>query len=124
VAVGVFEIKASAAIEVIDLTTPVAVEVGIKYRARVSDTRERRVEFLLTDEEGVVPTAELGGLREVERDAVTRADRDEMRPFRPRLQTEDICEESGRPPFVLGGMIVWLSSTVMSSSQLPQAVSK
>src|SRR5262249_47950122 len=33
---------------------------------------------------------------------VAGADRNEMRPLRPRLQSEDVGEEFGRPPFVRG----------------------
>src|SRR4029077_9136245 len=38
---------------------------------------------------------------EIEGHAVRCLDRDEMAPFRPRLELEDIGEEFGRYPFVL-----------------------
>src|SRR5215469_9241027 len=66
-AVGVVEIEAAAAVEVVDLAAPVAVEIGVECDAGLFDARQRRVEFLLSNEKGVVLSLELCGIRKVQR---------------------------------------------------------
>src|ERR1700730_7392841 len=48
-----------------------------------------------------MPRPELFARIEIQGHAVRCLDRDEMAPFRPRLEIEDIGEELGREPFVL-----------------------
>jgi hypothetical protein len=48
-----------------------------------------------------MPRTKLFARIEIEGHAVRCLHRDEMAPFRPRLEIEDIGEELGRDPFVL-----------------------
>jgi hypothetical protein len=48
-----------------------------------------------------MPRPELFARIEIEGHAVCSLHRDEMAPFRPRFEIEDIGEEFGRDPFVL-----------------------
>src|SRR5207302_4316267 len=66
-----------------------------------ADAGERRVELGVADKEGVMPRPELFARIEIQGHAVRCLDRDEMAPFRARLEIEDIGEEFGRYPFVL-----------------------
>jgi hypothetical protein len=50
-----------------------------------------------------MPRPELFGRSEIEGHAVRSLDRDEMAPFRPRFEIEDISEELGRDPLVRRG---------------------
>src|SRR5215831_11313733 len=102
VALGPPKIDASAAIMAVDLARAGAVELRVEGGAGLSDAREARIEVSLIDKEGEVARADLVGIDEVERDSVMGADRDEMRPFRSRLQAEDTGKESGGGPAVLG----------------------
>ena len=101
-AIGIIEIDAAAAVEVIDLTPPGTIEIGIKCDPGGFDARQRRIEFALADEKGVVLSAEVGGIGVVERYPVARADQDEMGPLRSCLQSEYIGEEPGGCPFIRG----------------------
>src|SRR5713101_222774 len=92
-AVRIVEIKTAATIEVVDLPTPITVKIRVESNAGAFDAGERGIEFALADEEGVVLSAELGGVGVVERYPVAGADRDEMRPLRSCLQSEDVGEE-------------------------------
>jgi len=64
-----------------------------------------RVELGVADKEGVMPPPELFARIEIESHAVRCLDRDEMAPFRPRLEIEDIGEELGTR-LSFAGMIV------------------
>jgi hypothetical protein len=62
VAIGVAEVGAPAALAAVDLAGPRAGRVGEERDARVLDTSERDVEFLLADQERVVVRVELAAL--------------------------------------------------------------
>src|ERR1700730_13077777 len=100
-AVGVGEITAAAAVEVVDFARPLAAEIRVMRDAGGADAGERRVELRFADEEGVVLRAKTLRVGKIEGDAVARPDRHEMAPFRPRLQVQDVGEELGGCPLVL-----------------------
>src|ERR1700757_1842167 len=101
VTVGVVEIDAATAVQMIDLAGLGAPRIGVIPDALGADAGERRVELGVADKERVMPRSELFARIEIEGHAVRCLDRDEMAPFRPRLKIEDIGEELGRDPFVL-----------------------
>src|SRR5260370_15845445 len=101
-AVRVVEIQPAAAVKVVDLTASGTIEICIERDARAFDPGERRVELALADEEGVVLSAEIGGVGVVERYPVTRPDLDEMRPLRSCLQPEYIGKALGGCPITPG----------------------
>jgi hypothetical protein len=73
-ALRIVKINASTAIEVIDLTAPVTVEVSIERDSRAFDAGQRGVEFPLAYQERVVLSAELGGILSLEPTARRRND--------------------------------------------------
>src|SRR5262245_62852216 len=101
VTVGVVEIDAAAAVQMIALAGLGAPRIGVIPDAPRADAGERPVKFGVADKEGVMPRQELFARIEIQGHAVRCLDRDEMAPFRPRLEIEDIGEELGRDPFVL-----------------------
>src|SRR5271156_1459857 len=101
VTVGVVEIDPATAVQMIDLAGLGAPRIGVIPDALSADAGERRVELGVADKEGVMPRPELFARIEIQGHAVRCLDRDEMAPFRPRLEIEDIGEELGREPFVL-----------------------
>jgi hypothetical protein len=101
VTVGVIEIDTATAVQMIDLAGLGATGIGIIPDALSADAGEGRVELGVADKEGVMPRPELFARIEIEGHAVRCVDRDEVAPFRPRLEIEDIGEELGRDPFVL-----------------------
>src|SRR6266481_2481173 len=101
VTVGVLEIDAATGVQMIDLAGLGAPRIGVIPDALSADAGERRVELDVADKERVMPRTKLFARIEIEGHAVRRFDRDEMAPFRPRLEIEDIGEELGRYPFVL-----------------------
>jgi hypothetical protein len=118
VAVGIVEIAAAATVEVVDLAAPIAIEIRIEGDAGALDAGERSVEFLLGDEKGVV----------LLRNSVASA-KSSVTPLLVRTGTK--CDHSGPASnprmsarnladfhLSLSGMIVWLSSTFISSSLL------
>src|SRR3981081_522854 len=98
VTVGVVEIDAATTVEMIDLAGLGAPRIGVIPDALSADTGERRVELGVADKEGVMPRPELFARIEIEGHAVCSLHRDEMAPFRPRFEIEDIGEEFGRAP--------------------------
>src|SRR6516164_1899298 len=101
VTVGVVEIDAATAVQMVDLAGLGAPRIGVIPDALSADAGERRVELGVADKERVMPWTKLFARVEIEGHAVCRLHRDEMAPFRPRLEIEDIREELGRDPFVL-----------------------
>src|SRR5271167_3922704 len=101
VTVGVVEIDTATAVQMVDLAGLGAPRIGVIPDALTADAGERRVKFGVAEKEGVVPRTKLFARIEIEGHAVRRLDRDEMAPFRPCLEIEDIGEELGRDPFVL-----------------------
>src|SRR6266446_6792423 len=101
VTVGVVEIDAATAVQMVDLAGLGAPRIGVIPDALSADAGERRVELGVADKERVMPRTKLFARIEIEGHAVRRLHRDEMAPFRPRLEIEDIGEELGRDPFVL-----------------------
>src|SRR5271166_745221 len=101
VPVRVVEIDAAAAIEVVDLTGPLAPEIRIVLDAGGADTGKGGVELGFADEEGVVLGAEALCVGKIEGDPVACLDRHEVAPFGSRLQIQDVAEELGGSPFVL-----------------------
>src|SRR6201987_331460 len=100
VTVGVLEIEAATAVQMIDLARLGAPRIGVIADALSADAGECRVELGIANKQRVMPRTKLFAGIEIERHAVRRLDRDEMTPFRPRLEIEDIAEELGRDPFV------------------------
>src|SRR6516162_958391 len=101
VAVRVVEIDAAAAIEMIDLTRPLAAEIRVVRDTNGTNASEGGVEFGIADQEGIVLRAEALGVGKIEGDPVARLDRNEVAPFWSRLQVQDVGEELGGSPFVL-----------------------
>src|SRR3954447_21161050 len=62
VAVGIVEIDAAAAVEMVDLARPLAAEIRIVGDARGADAGEGRVEFHLADQEREVSRVEVRGV--------------------------------------------------------------
>jgi hypothetical protein len=86
VPVGIVEIDAAAAIEMVDFARMLAAEIGVMLDAVGANTGEGGIEFLLADQEGIVLRAEALGVRKIEGNAVFGLDRYEVSPFRPCLQ--------------------------------------
>src|SRR5271166_1164937 len=101
--VRVVEIDAAAAIEVVDLAGPLASEIRVMLDAGGADTGECGVEFGVANQKGVVLRAKALGVGKIEGDSVARLDRDEVAPFRSRLEVQDVGQELGGSPFVLRG---------------------
>src|SRR5580700_4190124 len=101
VTVGVVEIDAATAVQMIDLAGLGAPRIGVILDALGADAGERGGKFGVADKEGVVPRPEFFARIEIQGHAVSRLNRDEMAPFRPRLEIEDISKELGRDPVVL-----------------------
>src|SRR5271156_7213386 len=101
VTVGVVEIDPATAVQMIDLAGLGAPRIGVIPDALSADAGERRVELGVADKERVMPRTKLFARIEIEGHAVRCLHRDEMAPFRPRLEIEDVSEELGRDPFVL-----------------------
>src|SRR5260221_14463538 len=70
VAVGVVEVEATAAIEVVDLAAPVVVEIGVEGDAAGLEAREGGVELGLAHQEGAVLGTDIVGIGVVERHPV------------------------------------------------------
>src|SRR6516225_2755288 len=100
VTIGVVEIDAATAVQTIDLAGLGAPRIGVIPDSLSADAGERRVELSVADKKRVMPRPELFARIEIEGHAVRRLHRDEMAPFRPRLEIEDIGEELGRDAFV------------------------
>src|SRR5215471_1968768 len=100
VTVGVIEIDAATAVQMIDLAGLGSARIRVIPDALSANTGERRVELGVADKERVMPRTKLFARIEIEGHAVRCLDRDEMAPFWPRLEIEDIGEELGRHPFV------------------------
>src|SRR6516165_6389393 len=100
VTVGVFEIDAATAVQMIDLAGFGTPRIGVITDAPSADAGERRVKLGVADKEGVMSRTKLFTRIEIERHAVRCLDRDEMAPFRPRLEIENVGKEFGRYPFV------------------------
>src|SRR5271163_5332932 len=88
--VRVVEIDAAAAIEVVDLAGPLASEIRVMLDAGGADTGECGVEFGVANQKGVVLRAKALGVGKIEGDSVARLDRDEVAPFRCRLEVQDV----------------------------------
>src|SRR5215813_4094420 len=97
VTVGVLEIDAATAVQMIDLAGLGTPRIGVITDAPSANAGERRV----ADKERVMSRTKLFTRIEIEGHTVLCLDGDEMAPFRPRLEIEDISEEFGRHPFVL-----------------------
>ena len=105
VTVGVVEIDAATAVQMIDLAGLGTPRIGVITDAPSADAGERRVELGVADKEGVMSRTKLFTRIVIEGHAVRCLDRDEMTPFRPRLEIEDIGEELGTR-LSFAGMIV------------------
>jgi hypothetical protein len=104
--VRVIEIDSAATMQMIDLAGLGAPRIGVIADALSADTGERRVELGVADKEGVMSRPELFTRIKIEGNTVRNPDRDEMAPFRPRFEIQDIGEEFGRDPLSFAGMIV------------------
>src|SRR5262249_54750927 len=93
VTVGVLEIDAATAVQMIDLAGLGAPRIGVIPAPRRAEAGERRVDLGVADKERVMPRTNLFARIKIEGHAVRRLDRDKMAPFRPRLETEDVGEE-------------------------------
>src|SRR5262249_46280961 len=100
----------------IDLARFGTPRIGVIPDVPSADAGERCVELGVADKERVMSRTKLFTRVEIEGHSVRCLNRDEMAPFRPRLEIEDIGEELGRYPFVSRRIIVWLSSTAIWSS--------
>src|ERR1700733_7668558 len=96
----IVEIDATAPVQMIDLAGFAAPRIGVIPGAQSAYAGERRVELGIADEESIVPRPEFFAGSEIEGHPVSCLERDEIAPFRPRLEIEDIGEELGRFPFV------------------------
>src|SRR6516225_5037220 len=101
VTVGVVEINAATAVQMIDLARLGAPRIGAIPDALRADAGERGVELGVADKEREMPRTKLFARIEIEGHSVRSLHRDEMAPFRSRFEIEDIGEEFGRDPFVL-----------------------
>src|SRR5580704_16104718 len=117
VTVGVVEIDAATAVQMIDLAGLGAPRIGVILDALGADAGERGVKFGVGDKEGVVPRPELFARIEIQGHAVSRLNRDEMAPFRPRLEIEDISKELGRDPLIRKHGIEWFAETKNTPTQ-------
>src|SRR4029077_515773 len=86
VTVGVVEIDAATAVQMIDLARLRAPRIGVIPDALSADAGERRVELGVADKERVMPRKKLFARIEIEGHAVRCLHRDEMAPLRPRLK--------------------------------------
>src|SRR5271170_8378539 len=77
VTVGVVEIDAATAVQMIDLAGLAAPRIGVIPDALSADAGERRVELGVADKEGVMPRPELFARSKIESHAVRCLDRDE-----------------------------------------------
>src|ERR1700736_6728200 len=100
-AVGVVEIDAAAAVEVVDLARSLAAEIRVMGDAGGADAGEGGVELCFVDQKGEVPRVEVRRVGKIEGDAVARLDRYKVAPFGPGLQVQDVGEELGGCPLVL-----------------------
>src|SRR6516162_10527795 len=98
--VRVVEIDAATAVQMIDLAGLGAPRIGVITDAPSANAGERRVELGVADKERVMSRTKLFTRIEIECHAVRCLDRDEMAPFRPRLEIENVGKEFGRYPFV------------------------
>src|SRR6516162_7181973 len=97
---AVAEIDATTAVQMIDLARLGTPRIGVITDAPSADASERRVELAVADKECVMSRTKLFTRIEIEGHAVRCLDRDEMAPFRPRLEIENVGKEFGRYPFV------------------------
>ena len=90
VTVRVFEIQSAAAVPVVDHTRPGLARIGPVPKVLVADPAKGRVEFFLTDQEGVVLRRDLcGGHGEVQGDVVIGLDHEKMAKPGWRRQAKD-----------------------------------
>src|SRR5271157_3405643 len=101
VAVRVVEIDAAPAIKVVDFARPLATKIRVMCDTGRSDAGEGGVELRLADQKGEVSRAEVRRVGKIEGDPVAGLDRDEVTPFRSRLQVQDVGQELGGSPFIL-----------------------
>jgi len=102
VTVGVIEIDATAAVEVINFARPLPHKVGVKHHAPVTEAGEPSLEFLLAYQEGAVMRLEFRRINEVNRDPVAGPERNEGAPLRTRLKPQNSREKARGGPFILG----------------------
>ena len=91
--VGIFEVDAAATPVMVDLAGAALVVVGEVGDARLLQARERGIELLVIDQEGVVLGADVPEIDEVEGDAVGGLHRTEGTPLRCRLHAQDVGEK-------------------------------
>src|SRR4030095_17157396 len=81
-AVGILEIDAAAAPVMVDLAGTALVMIGEVVDARLLDARERGIELLVVDQEGIVLGAHILGIDEAEADAVAGLHAPKRSPLR------------------------------------------
>ena len=106
VTVGVVEIDAATAVQMVDLARFGAPRIGVILDALSADAGERRIKFGVAYKEGVMPWPELFARIEIEGHAVRCLDRDEMAPFRARLEIEVSARNLAEINLSFAGMIV------------------
>src|SRR3954451_16715804 len=84
------EVDPAAAITVIDLARTLAARGGVMADVTGPYARQRRVELRLADEERKVLRPEVLPFVKIEGDAVGRAHRHEMAPFRAGFQVQNV----------------------------------
>jgi hypothetical protein len=88
-AVRVVKIDAATAIQVVDFATSCAVKVRVEFNSSALNAGENSVELRFRHEECAVLMADVRVVSVVDCDPVSCADRDEMRPLRSCLQSQD-----------------------------------
>ena len=90
VTIRVFEVQSAAAVPVVDHLRPSPARIGPVRKVLVADPVKGRIEFFLTDQEGVVLRRDLsGGLGEVQGDVVIGLDHEKMAKPGWRRQAKD-----------------------------------
>src|SRR5260370_35236241 len=120
--VRVVEIDPAAAIAMVDLAGAVAAGCGVVLDPRGAGAGERRIEFRLADQEGVVLGSELLAIGKIEGDAIGGADRHEVAPFRSRFEVQDVGEKLGGLPPVpcRDDRVIEFHAHLCSSLNLPK----
>src|SRR5579883_1627822 len=99
-AIGIVEVDAPAAIEVVDLAGLGVAGAGVDGDALLAQPLDARVELGVAHQKGPVLRTEIVAVGEVEGDAVIGLDGDEAAPRRRVGDAQDIVQEPG------GGMLV------------------
>src|SRR4029077_18026431 len=102
-AAGIAKIYSASAVQMVDLAGTIQVEIRVEFDTGFTDPPERRIKLRLADQERVMLRAEVAAIGEIQRDAIARAYRYEMRPLPPDFETKDTGKKTGRLFFVPRG---------------------